>query len=393
MVWDIAPPPSSCPDWLSKLAESIGGERLNNNGVFEEIAMNDRSRVLAEIRDTLSHSDGADDWIVWGRWFLSHPAFRTISPFSTVTVGQYIDDLIREQTQESLAEAENLADGNSELLRRITAGLEGFERTNRPTALRENARLLENQGKLAEAEAKYGEAVGLAPQDVLSYEARGAFFARCGKWQEATADFSKATELAPGDYKNVMPLALALVQSGKLEAYQRFRGRILAQFNDTNDSVVCGEIAAACLILPLAGHDLAAASAMAETAVNRGKYHPDAIYYQWCKGLAEYRTGHFNSAIEIERKVLVPDNAAPNLHVHGVGLATTVPTRDASAHLLLAMAQWHLNRPDEARGELLKGAEIIDSQMPTFDSSYLGDKGREWILPHALWQEAKELIQ
>ena len=54
-----------------------------------------------------------------GRRFLADPATRTISPFSKITVPQYIENRIKENTAESLAEAERLAYGNVELLERI----------------------------------------------------------------------------------------------------------------------------------------------------------------------------------------------------------------------------------------------------------------------------------
>jgi hypothetical protein len=51
---------------------------------------------------------------------LAEPTTRTISPFSKVTVPEYIEDRIRENTPTSLGEAERLAFGNSELLQRIS---------------------------------------------------------------------------------------------------------------------------------------------------------------------------------------------------------------------------------------------------------------------------------
>ena len=44
---------------------------------------------------------------------------RTISPFSKFTVPQHIENRIKENTAESLAEAEQLAYGNPDLLERI----------------------------------------------------------------------------------------------------------------------------------------------------------------------------------------------------------------------------------------------------------------------------------
>jgi hypothetical protein len=45
---------------------------------------------------------------------------RTISPFSKFTVPQHIENRIKENTAESLAEAEQLAYGNTNLLARIS---------------------------------------------------------------------------------------------------------------------------------------------------------------------------------------------------------------------------------------------------------------------------------
>jgi len=92
---------------------------LNKQGVLEETRLS-RAEALKQIREKLSHESGDDDWVVWGRWFLADPSARTISPFSKITVPQYIENRIKENTAESLAEAERLAYGNVELLERIS---------------------------------------------------------------------------------------------------------------------------------------------------------------------------------------------------------------------------------------------------------------------------------
>jgi hypothetical protein len=66
---------------------------------------------------------------LWGHWFLADPATRTISPFSQLTIPQYIEDRIKENTAESLDEAERLATGNSNLLARISEARKTLEKT------------------------------------------------------------------------------------------------------------------------------------------------------------------------------------------------------------------------------------------------------------------------
>lgn len=58
--------------------------------------------------------------VTWGRWLLGDRATRTISPFSKITVPEYIENRIKEKTPQSLNEAEQLAVGNAELLQRIS---------------------------------------------------------------------------------------------------------------------------------------------------------------------------------------------------------------------------------------------------------------------------------
>jgi WD40 repeat protein/serine/threonine protein kinase len=107
-VWDIAPCQVERRDWVLQLSEVISGQVLNKQGALEETRLA-RPETIKQIREKLSHESGDDDWVVWGRWFLADPRTRAISPFSKITVPQYIGNRIKENTAESLAEAEQLA--------------------------------------------------------------------------------------------------------------------------------------------------------------------------------------------------------------------------------------------------------------------------------------------
>jgi WD40 repeat protein/serine/threonine protein kinase len=129
-VWDIAPAPGKWPDWLLPLTEAVCGQALNKQNVLEQTKL-DRVQVLNQIRQELTEKQADDDWAIWGRWFLANPAKRTISPFSKITVPEYIEDRIKENTAESLAEAEHLASGNIALLERIAEARRAAEQTAR----------------------------------------------------------------------------------------------------------------------------------------------------------------------------------------------------------------------------------------------------------------------
>jgi WD40 repeat protein/tRNA A-37 threonylcarbamoyl transferase component Bud32 len=90
-VWDIAPSSGPPPAWLLELAEAISGEVLNRLGVLEPTRLN-RANTINQIRRELNQEPEADDWMVWGRWFLADPAARTISPFSTIRVSDHVEN-------------------------------------------------------------------------------------------------------------------------------------------------------------------------------------------------------------------------------------------------------------------------------------------------------------
>ena len=117
-VWDISPTGKPMPEWLPRLAEAVAGQHLNDRSVFEPLS-GDPGRALEEIRAQLSRAPDDDDWTIWGRWFLADRSSRTISPFSKITIPEYIENRIKENTPASLDEAERLAVGNAELLQRI----------------------------------------------------------------------------------------------------------------------------------------------------------------------------------------------------------------------------------------------------------------------------------
>jgi hypothetical protein len=67
-----------------------------------------------------------------GRRFLPDRSTRTISQFSQITVPEYIDDRIKENTNESLDEVKQLAVGSAEHLEQIAHAREILKPKDRP---------------------------------------------------------------------------------------------------------------------------------------------------------------------------------------------------------------------------------------------------------------------
>ncbi len=76
---------------MAELVEVLGGYRLGDNGNLEALAPRARSERLAELRDRVwPASEDETDCVAYLRWHLEHPHERTISPFSKITVDDYL---------------------------------------------------------------------------------------------------------------------------------------------------------------------------------------------------------------------------------------------------------------------------------------------------------------
>jgi tetratricopeptide (TPR) repeat protein/thiol-disulfide isomerase/thioredoxin len=206
---------------------------------------------------------------------------------------------------------------------------------------------------------------------------RGNMLAARGRWKEAAADFTKVIALTPDNHFDYFLLAALLVQCGDQDDYQRLCASMLARFGGTSDPVVAERMARSCLITTHSGADLAAVSKIADLAVTNGKDHPWRLFFQYTKGLAEYRQGRFADAAESEQASTGANEAYLS----------------AGADLVLAMAQFQLKQPDPARASLDKGAELIASKMPRIDKGEIGTPyWNDWIINVTLLREARELM-
>ena len=99
-VWDTGIVTKEAPAWLIALAEAMGGERLNANGIAEPFEPD-----LPKLREELRDLPGSDDLSRVGRWLVADPYNRTISPLSTITVPEFVSQRLEENTFESAYDA------------------------------------------------------------------------------------------------------------------------------------------------------------------------------------------------------------------------------------------------------------------------------------------------
>jgi hypothetical protein len=235
------------------------------------------------------------------------------------------------------------------------------------------------QQKSAELDRLFAEV--LPPEPELKPEQASLLYERCdtharrGRWREAAADAAILLKQSPDNHDNYHLLAPLLVQLGDLPEYQKLCRTMLDKFSGTTDMFVADRMAKDCLMLASSGVDPGALTALADVALTRGSNAAAAPYFKFCKGLAEYRLGHYEVAMSWARAAA----AGPFGHAK------------ACAFAIIAMAQFKQNHMAEAREALSECGRTIESQSPK-PGQDLGRDWRDWIVDHVLQSEAMRLI-
>ncbi len=114
-LWEVPNVSLPVPEWLPKLMQAIVGKRFNDQSVPEPVSVAE----LQALKKQLSQSAALDVWTRWAKWFFAEPAARTISPFSDMTVADFVQHRIEENTLEGLQEAVKIAPANGLALARL----------------------------------------------------------------------------------------------------------------------------------------------------------------------------------------------------------------------------------------------------------------------------------
>ena len=237
-----------------------------------------------------------------------------------------------------------------------------------------------SQRKFDQAEAQLDRF--LTPSNVTKKEyvdlvaLRAEVLARSGRWAKAQADAERVRAFRPEDFASYHRLATLMVANKDIEGYRHLCQQIVDRFKLTDQPFAADQMAKDCLILPASGVDLGPVGAMAELAVTKGQLSPAYTFFQCCKALAEYRQGHFDGAVKWARIVS----------------ANPYPYSQAEAYAILSMGQYQLNQVDDARAQLANCEKVIQTQLPASGSRDLGTDWRDWIIGHALFTEAQNLL-
>ena len=221
------------------------------------------------------------------------------------------------------------------------------------------------------------EALGKRPNTSLLH-ACGIYHARTAQWSLAIADFLKIVQMEPANHEAYHALAALYVQAGDWPNYHSLCDQLRSQFGSiTNDPRIADRMAKDCLILPSDPAGLLIDAKLANVAVTFDETSAANPWFQFCKGLAEYRLGNFEAAKQWMQQALQKINEGS--------------TRDVEAYMVLAMAQWQLNEPAKARASLAKGVKLAGRRLPAETSGDVGDGWIDWIFAHSLLREASSL--
>ena len=204
---------------------------------------------------------------------------------------------------------------------------------------------------------------------------RASAYIQKKRWDKAAADFMRAVAQQPEDHWGWVRAAPLLLQANNVKDYQTLRRDMLKRFGSTQDPMIAERVAKACLLLPGTAEEQDQASQLAARAVREGTKHPSRPYFEFAKGLADYRQGQFASSEKRLRSlVAVVNPKAWNL---------TVPSL-----LVLAMAQQRQDQSEEAHASLKQAVQLMDHLTNAMD---LGN-WHDWLICQVLRREAEELL-
>jgi serine/threonine protein kinase/tetratricopeptide (TPR) repeat protein len=205
---------------------------------------------------------------------------------------------------------------------------------------------------------------------------RGAAMARQKRWDKAKDDLTLLLKYNSGS-QVYHGLAAVMVAQRDVTAYQRLCRDMVARFRGTHNAINADKVVKDSCMLPNSGADVDAVASLAETAVTEGRGFPSYTFFLCSKALADYRQGRYQLALVGALEVL----------------RDPFPYTQAEGRAVLAMVQFQQGSPEEARTTLASLKKVVQEKLPPPQSHDLGPDWIDWIIAHALLDEATSLIE
>ena len=212
-----------------------------------------------------------------------------------------------------------------------------------------------------------------------------------GRWQKATERFAALDRVnrlnnLDGTTMDYLRLGPALIESGDLKGYERFRQDIIARFAG-RDTLFASRIIKASLLLPANEELMQALQAQGEVAERNvramDKSGRAAVAYEggWDSlslGLLEYRRGNYEKAT--------------NWCLHCLAYPLSIPHRNATAQMILALCYWQTNQKSNALSAWETGSKVIQDrfQHGLVHGNNASGFWFDWIIARILSRECRE---
>jgi tetratricopeptide (TPR) repeat protein len=222
--------------------------------------------------------------------------------------------------------------------------------------------------------ADYSKAIDLSPRYVYAFRQRAECYAIQGRWRNASADVKKVAELEPDDAEAWCNNACLLLLQGDNDGYREVCRQALARFSESTDLSTLYLVARTCHLGASAMPDLGQPVKLAEKAVGG---QPHVGWRRHTLGMTQYRAGQLEQAVQTFKDAMDVDPT----WCHAVDW------------LPLAMAQFRLGNPEEARQWMSKARELIDNTPRNPDGTFsVGFSLTDHLECQLLWREAEALL-
>jgi serine/threonine protein kinase/tetratricopeptide (TPR) repeat protein len=211
------------------------------------------------------------------------------------------------------------------------------------------------------------------PNEPALWLGRARYRAQCCQWADAMADYSKVIYHRPLTGDETVEYAYLLVLLNDTNAYVRFCQELLGRIGEPHDALESFQMARAFSAAP---QSVASNESIVQWASYGAETYRDA-WYPHALGLAHYRAGHFELAIE-------------NLRESNKRVWDT--TAKSQNWLVLAMCQFQLGKIEEANQCLATAENIIAEALPEKTGEPVDVDPPDWIPIQVLLREAESLL-
>jgi formylglycine-generating enzyme required for sulfatase activity len=222
--------------------------------------------------------------------------------------------------------------------------------------------------------------IAAQPTNAARYQSRGDLYASRERWREAGADFARALDLEPGNHWFGFCLGPLLLHSGDEAGYRAHCRRMLDRFADTADPNTAERIGKSCMLLPVAADDMKLIDRMSALAFSVGARSPYLKHFQLTRGLADYRAGRFDAALEQLRACQAGEGYPMGRAIHVLAAFTE------------AMAHRQLKHDAAALQAFERGRSLLESSVQGLRDGAAGIGWADVLIGLAIQEEARRAL-